>query len=254
LAGVFVDRWDKRCTMLVADALSACLVSSLLPASGIVALPIFARGVMPAAGQLTMIYLVVVLTTTCQQFFGPARTALIGDIVEPDLRARASGLAQASQSLSMVIGPPLAAPLLFGVGVQWALVVNAASFAVSFVTIWLVRPPTSAKSVAPGEQGHAWRELAAGIRFFSANRVLMTVRVAITLAMLGAGALNALDIFFVTTNLHTSASLYGYMSAALGIGTLTGAILASVFSGRIGAARIFWSSLLMVGVGLIVYW
>jgi MFS family permease len=253
VAGVFVDRWDKRRTMLVMDALRAGLVLSLLLASGIVALPFFAGGAMPTAGKLALIYLVVILTTTCQQFFGPARTALIGDIVDPDHQGRASGMAQVSQSLSMVIGPPLAAPLLFGVGVQWALVVNAMSFAVSFVTIWLIHAPPSARSVQAGEEGHAWRELVEGIRFFASNRVLMTVLISATLAMLGAGALNALDIFFVTTNLHASASLYGYISAALGIGALAGAIIASIFSERIGPARMIWFGLLAVGSGLIVY-
>jgi MFS family permease len=253
LAGVFVDRWDKRRTMLAMDALRAFLVASLLLASGIVPLPWFAGGSMPAAGQLAMIYAVVLLTTSCQQFFGPARMALIGDIVDEDQQARASGMAQVTMSLAAVIGPPLAAPLLFSFGVQWALLVNAASFIVSFATIALVHAPPAARSVAVGEQGDAWRELIEGIRFFAHNRVLMTVLVSISVALLGAGALNALDIFFVTGNLHTSASLYGYLSSAFGIGAVVGAILASIYAERVGPARLFWAALLITGMGLLVY-
>jgi MFS family permease len=244
IAGVFVDRWDKRRTMLAMDAARAGLVASLLIAASVV---------LSAVGQLAMIYTVVLLATVCQQFFGPARMALIGDVVEEGQRARASGLGQVTMSLAAVIGPPLAGPLLFSVGVQWALLANALSFVASFAAIALVHAPPAARSVALGEKGNAWRELVDGIRFYAGNRVLMTLLIAVSLAMLGAGALNALDIFFVTGNLHTSASLYGYLSAAFGLGSVAGAILASVYAQRIGPARLFWIALLLTGIGILVY-
>jgi MFS family permease len=253
IAGVFVDRWDKRRTMLAMDAIRACLVAGLILASGVVALPFFAGGSMPAGWQLAMIYTVVLLATVCQQFFGPARMALIGDVVDEEQRARASGLGQVTMSLAAVIGPPLAAPLLFNFGVQWALLFNALSFVVSFFAIALVQAPPAARSVAVGANGHAWQELIDGLRFFAGNQILMTVLISASLAMLGAGALNALDIFFVTGNLHTSASLYGYLSAAFGLGAVVGAILASAYAQRIGPARLFWCALLMTGVGLLIY-
>jgi len=47
-------------------------------------------------------------------------------------------------SLAAIVGPPLAAPLLFVIGVQWSLIVNAVSFVVSFVMILGIRVPALA--------------------------------------------------------------------------------------------------------------
>ena len=81
----------------------------------------------------------------------------------------------------------------------------------------------------------------------------MTILLAGIVALLGAGATNALDLFFVTQNLHTSASFYGLLGAAAGAGALLGAISASVYAQRVGVARMFWVALVMLGALIIVY-
>ena len=253
IAGVFVDRWDKRHTMLVMDALRAVLIGLLLLTSGFIHLPFFAGGTLPVAGQLGVIYGIVFLATICQQFFGPSRVAIIGDIVPPEQRERASGLGQVTMSLAMIIGPPLAAPLLFDVGVQWALLVNALSFVVSFCAILLVQAPTAARSVRPGEAGDVVREFVNGLRFYGTSRVLRTILIAGTLIMLAVGGLNSLDIFFVIGNLHTPASLYGWLTMAFGVGAVSGAVAATLFARRIDPVRVFWLSLLAAGVLLFAY-
>src|SRR5581483_10397920 len=72
IAGVFVDRWVKRRTMLRMDAARTVLIALLLPLTGIVALPVSVK--------LIMIYAVVFLNSACSQFFNPSSFALIGDI------------------------------------------------------------------------------------------------------------------------------------------------------------------------------
>ncbi|HEY7416793.1 MAG TPA: MFS transporter, partial [Ktedonobacteraceae bacterium] len=81
IAGVFVDRWEKRPTMLWMDALRAILITLLLFAANLFPLPFFPDGKMPASWQLGMIYAIVFLASTCAQFFNPSRMALIGDLV-----------------------------------------------------------------------------------------------------------------------------------------------------------------------------
>lgn len=245
LAGVFVDRWDKRRTMISMDMLRAALIALLLLVS-VVPLSL------PVGWLLGAIYAMVFLTNACAQFFNPSQMALIGDIVEERERARASGLSQATFSLAILVAPPLAAPVLFAFGVQWALLLNALSFVVSFLTILAIHPPQQSASQAEARQRFL-REFADGLRFFGSSRVLMTILLAGIVALLGAGCLNALDLFFVTGNLHTDASLYGLLGAAGGAGGLLGAVLASVFARRIGVARMFWLALTGLGVFAVVY-
>ena len=93
LAGVFVDRWDKRRTMLLMDAGRAALMLLLTLAACVLQLPTWA--------SLSAIYVAVVMATICTQFFGPARLALLNDVVAaPDL-TRASSLQQVTANLSL---------------------------------------------------------------------------------------------------------------------------------------------------------
>jgi MFS family permease len=246
IAGVFVDRWDYRRTMLVTNAIRAVLVA------GLVAVPLLPAGTLSIGVQLSLVYAVVLLASVCAQFFTPARFALIGDIVTAEERPKASSLGQVTMSVASIIGPPLAAPLLFVLGVQWSILLNALSFVLSFLLIWAIRVPAQRSA---GESGPAglWRELGAGLRFFGRSRVLMAVLVSAAGVTFGAAALNALDVFFVSENLHAAPKWFGTLGMALGAGNIVGALLAGALAGRLGLSRVYWLGLLLTGCGLVAY-
>src|SRR5437763_8151585 len=127
LAGVFVDRWDKRRTMLWMDALRAILILLLFLLAGWGPLPFFAALQLPLFWQLALLYSTVFLTSACALFFQPSLLSLLGDIVDEPYRARAAGLLQLMGSLAIVIGPSVGTLLFFKIGVQWALLLNALS-------------------------------------------------------------------------------------------------------------------------------
>jgi MFS family permease len=134
IAGVFVDRWDRKKTMLRSELIRAVLVAALF------VLTLVPTRDLPVWLWLTSIYVVVFALNVAGQFFGPARFATIGDVVSGDAdRARAAGITQATTSVAAIVGPPLAAPLLFATGVQWAMVVNALSYVASYFAIRAVR-------------------------------------------------------------------------------------------------------------------
>lgn len=253
LAGVFVDRWDHRRTMLAMDAIRVVVVALLIPVVVGVPIPLLAAGRLPVAWTLGLLYGGVFVIAACEQFFRPATLALVGQLVEEPLRPRAMGLLQGSMSVAMLIGPAVAPPLLLAFGAQWALLINAASFAVSFATVWALRvQPRAAVGAEANRRGFA-RELGAGASFLMRSRVLRTLMVMSAIAMLGAGTLNALDIFFTTQNLHTPVALYGLLNTALGIGLIAGSVAGAVFAERIGLARMLWLSILIVGALVVVY-
>lgn len=247
LAGVFVDRWDKRRTMLLMDVLRAALILALVP------LALLPGDGLPVAGQLAAIYGVVIAATMCSQFFNPARMALIGDIVPPAQQPRASSLVFATLSLGLVLGPPLAAPLFFGGGAAWALGVDALTFGVSFAALALMRVPPAARSVAAGERGHLRREFGAGLSFALRQPVLRTILIAMSATLFGSSAINALGVFFLTENLHAPPELYGAMGTATGVGVLVGSAVVAWVVPRLGAARLLWGSILVVGAMILVY-
>jgi MFS family permease len=247
LAGVFVDRWDKRRTMLTMDLLRALLVSLLIP----LATPL--GDTLPLAWRLAAIYAVIAAVSICAQFFGPARLALLGDIVPAAQQARASGLMFMTLSIGVTLGPALAAPLYLACGPILALGFNALSFLVSFVTLRAVDVPPAMPHHASAHLRHISSEFGVGLRFFFGHPVLRTLLIVTALTLAGSSAINALGIFFLTDNLHSSPDLYGALNAATGLGVLVGSTLAIGIVPRLGAARSYWLCTIVVGGLLVLY-
>jgi Na+/melibiose symporter-like transporter len=154
----------------------------------------------------------------------------------------------------MLIGPPLAAPLLIAFGAGTALLVNAASFGASLLTVRAIRARAPRRgAVAPGQAADILRDLTVGWAFFRRSRVLVTVAVSAVIVMLGAGSLNALDVFFVSENLGAPAEFYGFLGAAQGAGMVVGAAGTVVLAQRIGLVRMLWGSLMALGALTLIY-
>jgi MFS family permease len=249
-AGVFVDRWNKRNTMLWMDALRATLLLVLSLAT----ITFFVPGVrLPIFLPLGILYVIIFLASIGSLFFNPARFALLADLVSEQERPRAAGLTQLSVNVASIVGPLLASLLFFSVGVQWALLLNALSFVVSFVGIALIRVTGASEGMVPLPQGTIISEFGKGISFFFRNGLLRALVITNVIFMLSNGALGALNIFFLTHNLHTPASFYGVLETVAGIGTVLGAVIAIAFTRRVGVTRMFGLALLAIGLLMIIY-
>lgn len=243
IAGVFVDRWNRRTTMVVTDLLRVAF--ALLPF------------VVPGSLRLPAIYASVFTISSFSRFFMPARMGMMQVIVAPQQQTRAASIGQATFALSIIIGPAIASPLYFLVGPFVVCSINAASFLVSALCLMAVR--ASRKELRPYTQseksgiGAVVSEVSAGLRLIMKSRVLSMVMILALIAFLGVGALNALDIIFVVQRLHVSASLYGPLTAVSGLGTLIGAIVIGIFANRFKPSWLLSGCVLLLGIGIIIY-
>ena len=251
ISGVFVDRWDKRRTMMAVILAQAVLTAALLLFADLTPLPFFPGGHPSLTMKLVALYVVIFLVYGLAQFARAARTALIGDIVaEPD-QPQASGLIETMSGLSFIMGFGVA-PLLFvpfGIGI--ALLADALSFMLAFLAILAVHAPPSARSVKRGERGNVRREFVAGLRFALGNLVTRTLLITLVIVLFGSGAINALFVFFVAQDLHASEQAIGLFPVLLGVGAVLGSLLGGVLAKRIGLVRIFWGSIVLVGIAAI---
>jgi len=251
LAGVFVDRSDVRRMMLHMDALRAMAIGVVTP---LTLLPV------PLIWRLAVLDGTVLLVSAAGQFFNPALFTFIGDVVSEADQARASGLSETTWNVATVVGPPLAAPLFFALGAQWALVLDALSFAVSYLTLRAMRErgpnrvQLPLQRLRPGHEqtSRVLNELKAALVFAVHARVVRVAMLSLCVAMLGAGVLHALEFYFVTRNLHASPASYGLISPAFGTGSIVGALLAGYVAPRVGVARTFALSMVGVGIALAV--
>lgn len=243
-AGVFIDRWNRRRVMLITDLCRSLLIFLLF------LLPVLGNRLAPAP-KIVIIYAVLVAVECFSQFFNPARFAIVGAVVNESDRPQAGSLFQVSGSIASIIGPPIAAPLLFALGVQWALLVNALTFLISYAGIQAMRLPGDEEGGSAG--GSYGQQLRAGFKFFVHSRVLLALTIGLIVATLGTEAINALNVFFVTSNLHVSARWLGVLDAGVGGGALLGSLVAGAIARKFGSSRVFWLGLIISGLFLFAY-
>jgi len=246
-AGVFVDRWNRRRTMIASDSVRTII--ALMP----LVAPLFLR--------LPAIFVSVFLISALSRFFMPAKSGVLQVIVASEQQSQAASISQTAFALSFVIGPAIAAPLYAITGPVVALLLNAVSYLVSAVCLSGLRASREAlhpyafkrEEQAQGGMRAIMSDLFEGFRFVARTRVLLVVIFMAVIAMLGSGALNALDIVFATRNLHVTTQLYGTLVAVCGLGTLGGAILAGLVSKWIKPQYILTGGVLLLGIGIMVY-
>ncbi|GCE15188.1 MFS transporter [Tengunoibacter tsumagoiensis] len=244
MAGVFVDRWEKRHTMLIMDLVRALLILLLLFVSGLLPLPLVGGLVLPIWGQLLAIYSTVALLSTCGQFFGPSKMALLGDIVLEQQLGQASTLSSIAGNMGWLLGPALGSLCFMTFGPLWSVLINALSFVLSWLMIRGIHVSETARRVAVSERGHFLREFGEGLHFALSDRTVTTIIGSGMLFMLGVGALNTLYLFFLLENVHVPAGLYGFFVAVPACGAIVGSALIGRFIRRIGEARLLWLALL----------
>src|SRR6266699_6962677 len=125
VAGVFVDRWNRRRTMITADLMRA-----------VVALPPLLA---PLPLRLPAIYSSVFLLSAFSRFFMPARAGMQQVIVPAKQQGQAASISQATFALAIIVGPALASPLYFVVGPVIAVLINAVSFVISALCLRAIR-------------------------------------------------------------------------------------------------------------------
>lgn len=237
VAGVLVDRWDKRLTMLMCDVVRLVAVT-VIPVAywfGVLSTP--------------LLFVCVALISGATIFFNVGYLVAVPTTVPEDKLVRAYSRLEGSSTVSEVAGPSIAAGLYHVLGVA-ALLVDAASYLVSAACFRAMRP-WGVKAV---QQGSVWSRLVLGFRLNWADPVLRRVVVA-------AVTLNSGGPIFVTVlpvlayqGLGISVGVFGAAMSAGAGGAVIGALVAPKISDRLGLGRTMaWGLLLhcLVGLGIL---
>ncbi|MFJ8623081.1 MFS transporter [Kitasatospora sp. NPDC093550] len=237
IAGVLVDRWDKRRTMLVCDLIRLVAVAAVPLAYALDAL------------STPLLFGCVAVVSGATIFFNVGYLVAVPAVVPEDGMVRAYARLEGSGSVSEVAGPSVAAALYSALGVA-ALLVDAASYLVSAACFRAMRP-WGERTV---EEGSIRERLARGFRLNWADPVLRRV-------VLAAVTLNCGGPVFVTVlpvlayrGLDVRVGVFGAAMSVAALGALAGAVVAPRLSGRFGLGRTMaWSLLLhcLVGLGVL---
>ncbi|MBN2846867.1 MAG: MFS transporter [Coriobacteriia bacterium] len=213
LAGAYVDRWDRRRTMIVADVVRAGLVLSVP----------FAIDV-----GLWLVYLIALAVATVSLFFEPAKLSLIPDLVGSERLMAANSLDSVSSSASELLGLAFAGGLVAAMGYRVAFFIDAATYLLSAVFILTIAYRTQ----RPGPRGASWRDVlrdaTAGVRYIAHEPVLRDLLVVYAAAMTGVAA----SVMFIYV-----LALDRFSAGAPGLASLDAAITVGLLVGSFAVAR-----------------
>lgn len=250
LAGVFVDRWNRKQTLVMASFLQGLLLLLLLMAQSV--------------EWLWVVYPVAFLESLIAQFFGPAENALLPQLVATERLTEANALNAVNNNLALLIGPVMGGALIGFLGLPGVVLLDSASFLIAGMLIWLISEPGE----SPGKEGKPagtaatvivaswksfWREWLEGLQLVTTDRSISALFVAGGIAVLGEGIFTVLLIPFVEL-MHGGSVVLGWLLTIRGLGGLFGGLIIGFVSRLVLPHRVFPLSLGLIGLlALLMY-
>lgn len=226
VAGVYVDRWDRKRALVIANLLLAAVL-----------VPLFA---VQSGRDSWIIMAVVFIGATVSQFSMPASNALLPAIVSAADLTPANALNAAGRNIALLAGPPLGGVALISLGLAGVALVDLMTFLVAAALTALVRiPPRTAATNQPagGAATTLWREWSEGMRIVWSERWVLALFVVAGTAMIGGGIIAVLLIVFVRDVLHASALALGWILSAEAVGGFIGSVAFGPLARRFSLSR-----------------
>jgi dTMP kinase len=253
VAGVLVDRWDRK-HVLIATDLGRGLVMALIPFTNEVFTLILATLVIEMLSSLfapakdavfpSLVKRSELVLANQINLMSTYGTLPVGALMNAGLTALAVSLAPEG---SFLADRPIALPI-------W---VNAASYWVSAPLLArLVIPPAarrgrSAASVADEDQPGPWEQLLEGFRFIARQPVIRSLIIGVMVAFAAAGVVISVGEFFARL-LNSGPSGFGVLVGLVGVGLVAGLALTAPLSERLEPERLFAPGIATAGVSLLV--
>ena len=218
IAGVWVDRLDRRLVLVLAD-----LGSGLTTA---VVLLLYLTGDL----QIWHLYLLEGLTSAFDAFQGPAYIAATSTLLSKQAYGRANGMRSLAQDGSQIAAPVLAGVLLPWIGIDGVMGIDLATFGVAMLTLLLVKLPVVRQTIAREQKERFLTQVSFGFRYIFARKGLL----GLMLIFMGIEFFATLTYFAVLPALILGRTggdetALGIVQAALGGAGFVGGLLLSIW-------------------------
>jgi MFS family permease len=210
--GTVVDRVDRRKLIIATQSVQAVLAATLavLALTGVV--------------ELWMVYALALALGLVTVLDSPARQAFVGEMVEPVDYVNAQALNSTVHNAGRLVGPAVAGLLIATTGVGVAFVVNALSFLAVLAGLVRMDPAALRRTAAkPRRKGQA-RE---GLRYVLASPDLRAVLLLVAVVALFGQNFRVVLPLLAQSTFDGGAEVYGYLTAALGLGAVLGALFSA---------------------------
>ncbi len=236
VAGVLVDRWDRR-RVLVITQIAAMLQSA--------ALAFFAF-----TGLMTVWHLMALgaVQAVINAFDMPTRQAFLGDMIEDraDL-PNAIGLNSSMINGARLVGPAIAASLVALFGEAWCFAIDAVSYLAvigSLLAMRVVAHPRAAR------EGHVWSEMRDGFRYVTGQPLVRAVILLLAVTSILGGSYTTLLPMVAGSTLRGGPHTLGILMGTAGLGALCGALYLASRTSVADLPRLVGRATLTLGTAL----
>lgn len=248
VAGVFVDRWDRRRIMVITNVLQA----------GIMLLLLLVR----SSEWLWLVYLVAFIQSSASMFFGPAESAIVPNLVEEEQLVPANALGNLNNTIARLAGPPIGG-ILFGLfGLDLVVIIDSASFliAATLIALMSVSSKPTEQQVGQAEATDevvsswvkVWQEWSEGLRLVRQNRLLVALFMVNGLTSFGGSMIDPLYTPFVVDVLHGGPSARGWLSTISALGGLLAGVIVGQWGSKVPPRQLTTYGTVAVGLLMLV--
>ncbi|HUY43352.1 MAG TPA: MFS transporter [Acidimicrobiales bacterium] len=237
-AGAWIDRARKRPVLIGADVGRALVLGSVPLA--------WAFSVL----TMTQLYVVSLVAGILTVFFDVAYQSYLPALVTNEKLVEGNAKLAGSMSSAQVAGPAVAGLLVKAVGAANAVLIDAASFVASFVSLIAIRSPEERRVRASGEARTTLRtEIAEGLRFVWHEPLIRSVSLSTATSNFFGTMAFSVTLLFFRKQIHLSPAHIGLLLTAGGVGGVFGASFAARIARRFGVGRTILFAIMLSGIG-----
>mgnify|MGYP001211652444 CR=1 FL=1 len=234
-SGVFVDRWDRKRTMILADIfIAACTL--------IMALMFLKNNV-----HISFIYLLLAMRSLGSSFHVPAMQASVPLLAPESELMRVSGINQIIQSVSVIAGPALAALLITALDMIWVLMIDVAGALIAITSLLIVHIPNPARAENETKP-NVLKELGTGLGEIYNHRGLLWLFIIIVLAHFFIMPVAALFPLMTISHFNGGTYQMSIVEVCWGAGMLAGGAFLGIKRLRVAEITIITFTFLITGL------
>ena len=228
LAGVVLDRLDRRTVMMISDLLRALL-------SALFILVLTHR-------QIWLLYVLSGLLMFASPFFTAGRSAILPKIAGGDQLHTANAMTQTTAWLTLAIGTMLGGVSTMRFGYEWAFVANALSFLFSALAVWALRSPdghfrATRSEVEPHSARAFYHDFHETLRYMKRTPLVLAIALVWVGWATGGGAAQMLFTLYGQRVFEAGAAGIGWIWGSAGFGLVGGGLLAHHLGPRLDFSR-----------------
>ncbi|HOX09196.1 MAG TPA: MFS transporter [Candidatus Omnitrophota bacterium] len=252
LAGAFIDRWDKKTTMIVCDILRGLVVLAVpllfVEVSSAPSIPIYAA-------------VFIIFAVSC--FFLPARLAIIPDLVSKEKLLVANSLFTITGMIGAIFWFVIGGVLVEMVKVRNGLLLNALIYfcsaaAIVFITGHHRRAkktagPVSAANIEKIIKTSIVREITDGLKYLKHNREARFAFRVLFVMMAGAGAAYSVIIVFIQDSMGSITKDLGLLGMFLGAGFFLGSLIYGKTGHTLSKHKTIFGCFIAAGLSMLAF-